>query len=133
MTTQLPPPIPGIEPHTLGKTTIHSVDRMTSMTADEIEKVAEQVLEGAHEVADILRHAAHRMRECGLFANERLANFVRVATTCAEAARMMQESVEMRDDPTAAPPPKVVLEKPASNGDHKANLDELADKIDRSQ
>jgi len=133
MTTQLPPPIPGIEPHTLGKTTIQSVDRMTSMTADEIEKVAEQVLEGAHEVADILRHAAHRMRECGLFANERLANFVRVATTCAEAARMMQESVEMRDDPGAAPP-KIDLERPSTNsGEHKANLDALAEKIDQGQ
>src|SRR5262245_39909947 len=36
--------------------------------------------------------------------NKRLANFVRVAATCIDAAKMMQQSVEHRDDAQIEPP-----------------------------
>ena len=73
------------------------------MTADEIERVAEQVLEGAQETAAVLHELARRVRENGMFANERLARFVRVANQCADIARSMQQSVERRDE---QPPPE---------------------------
>src|SRR5690349_12726941 len=82
----------------LGTVTLDAVDRLTGMTADEIERVAEQVLDGAEETAAILRELARRVRENGMFANERLARFVRVANQCADVARSLQQSVEQRDE-----------------------------------
>ncbi len=95
-------PDPEAEQFHLGNVTLEAVDRLTGMTADEIERVAEQVLEGAQETAAVLRELARRVRENGMFANERLARFVRVANQCADIARSMQQSVERRDE---QPPP----------------------------
>ena len=82
----------------LGTVTLAGVDRLTGMTADEIERVAEQVLDGAEETAAVLRDLASRIRENGVFANERLARFVRVANQCADIARSMRQSVERREE-----------------------------------
>src|SRR5215813_11800603 len=90
----------------LGNVTLEAIDRLTGMTADEIELVAEQVLEGAQETAAVLRELARRVRENGMFANERLARFVRVANQCADIARSMQQSVELRDHEPAPEPMK---------------------------
>src|SRR5215467_4294348 len=98
-------PDPKAEQAQLGNVTLQAVDRLTGMTADEIEQVAEQVLEGAQETAAVLRELARRVRENGMFANERLASFVRVANQCADLARSMQESVERRDE-QPSPEPK---------------------------
>jgi hypothetical protein len=94
---------PEVDQAQLGTVTLEAIDRLTGMTADEIEQVADQVLEGAEETADILRELARRVRENGMFANERLARFVRVANQCAGIARSMQQSVELRDE---QPPPE---------------------------
>jgi hypothetical protein len=59
------------------------------MSADDIEVVADRVMDGARETEDVLRELARRVREHGLFANERLANFVNAANKCAETARSM--------------------------------------------
>lgn len=103
-------PVPNPDPKTdqlqLGKVTLDAVDRLTGITADEIERVAEQVLDGAEETAALLRDLARRVRENGLFANERLARFVRVANQCADIARSMQQSVEQRDEPVPPVPKK---------------------------
>src|SRR5262249_7445497 len=80
----------------LGNVAVGATDRLTGMPAEEIEQVAEQVLDGAEETAAILRELARRVRENGMFANERLARFVRVANQCADIARSMQQSVELR-------------------------------------
>ncbi len=88
----------------LGNVTLEAVDRLTGMTADEIEQVAEQVLDGAEETAAVLRELARRVRENGMFANERLARFVRVANQCADMARSLQHSVEQRDQPSPPEP-----------------------------
>src|SRR5712675_530914 len=69
-------PDPEAEQLQLGNITLEAVDRLTGMTADEIERVAEQVLDGAEETAAVLRELARRVRENGMFANERLARFV---------------------------------------------------------
>jgi hypothetical protein len=69
--------------------------------------VADQVLEGAEQTAAILRSLAQRPRENGVFANERLARFVRVANQCADIARSMQRSVERRDEQVPPKPKKV--------------------------
>jgi hypothetical protein len=91
-------PDPEAEQLQLGNTTLEAVDRLTGMTADEIERVAEQVLDGAEETAAVLRELARRVRENGMFANERLARFVRVANQCADIARSMQQSVQRREE-----------------------------------
>jgi hypothetical protein len=91
----------------LGNVTLEAVDRLTGITADEIEQVAEQVLDGAEETAAVLRELARRVRENGMFANERLARFVRVANQCADIARSLQQTVERRDEHSAPEPKKV--------------------------
>jgi hypothetical protein len=118
----------------LATVTLDAVDRLTGMTADEIERVAEQVLDGAEETAAILRELARRLRENGMLANERLARFVRVANQCADIARSMQQTVERRDEEPPLPPQKFAAEagqerkeaevtaKPQTNG--------IADKAD---
>jgi len=98
-------PDPKAEQLQLGNVTLEAVDRLTGLTADEIEQVAEQVLDGAQETAAVLRELARRVRENGMFANERLASFVRVANQCADIARSMQQSVERRDE-QPSPEPK---------------------------
>ena len=94
------PSEPGLEAEQfqLANVTLQAVDRLTGMTADEIERVAEQVLQGAEETVSVLRELARRVRENGMFANERLARFVKVANQCADIARSMQVTVERRDD-----------------------------------
>jgi hypothetical protein len=87
----------------LGNTTLEAVDQLTGMTADEIERVAEQVIEGADETAAVLRELARRVRENGMFTNERLARFVNVANNCADIARSLQATMERRDE---QPPPE---------------------------
>src|SRR5262245_45279423 len=115
-------PDPDAEQPQLGNVTLEAVDRLTGMTAEEIERVAEQVLDGAQETAAILRELARRVRENGMFANERLARFVRVANQCADIARSMQESVELRDE-QAPPEPK----KPQAIAHHEPGVGEVDD------
>ena len=91
----------------LGNVTLEAVDRLTGLTAEEIDRLGEQVLEGAEETAAILRELARRVREHGMLANERLARFVRVANQCADIARSMQQSVELRDEQSPPEPKKV--------------------------
>ncbi len=93
----------------LGNVTLEAVDRLTGLTAVEIERLAEQLLTGAQETEAILQELARRVRENGLFASERLARFVRVANQCADVARTMQEHVERRDE---EPPPERLVEQP---------------------
>ena len=105
----------------LGTVTLDGVDRLTGMTADEIERVAEQVLDGAEETASVLRDLARRSRENGLFANERLARFVRVANQCADIARSMRQSVERRDE-QSPPEPKRADVRPEVMAEMRAEL-----------
>jgi hypothetical protein len=102
-------PDPAAEQSRLGSVSLQSVDHLTGMTADEIERVAEQVLAGADETAAMLRQLAARVRENGQLANQRLARFVQVTNQCADIARSMQQSVVRRDEPTP-PQPKTVEE-----------------------
>ena len=83
--------------HQLGNLTLAGIDQLTGMTADEIERVAEQVIDGAEETAAVLRELARRVRENGMFANERLARFVRVTNACTDIAHSMRLAIEHRD------------------------------------
>src|ERR1700748_1520849 len=56
----------------LGHRTLGAVDQLTGMTADEIETVADRLIDGARETEELLRELAHRVREYGVVANERL-------------------------------------------------------------
>jgi hypothetical protein len=102
--------------------TLDAVDRLTGMTADEIERVADEVLEGADQTAAILRELARRVRENGVFANDRLARFVRVANQCADIARSMQHSIQRRDEPV--PPAPKQAEASAEDDIEVANVDD---------
>ena len=115
-------PDPEAEHLQLGNVTLEAVDRLTGMTADEIEQVAEQLLDGAEETAGVLRDLARRVRENGMFANERLARFVRVANQCADIARSMQESVQRRDE-ESPPEPK----KAEAGSEDEPEVPEVAD------
>jgi hypothetical protein len=118
-------PDPEAEQLKLGNVTLEAVDRLTGMTADEIERVAEQVLDGAEETAAVLRELARRVRENGMFANERLASFVRVANQCADIARSMQQSVERRDE---QPPPEPKNDE--TRAEHELEVAEVDDAPD---
>ena len=113
---------PKVEQLQLGNVTLEAVDRLTGMTADEIERVAEQLLDGAEETAAILRELARRVRENGVFANERLARFVRVANQCADIARSMQQSVERRDEQVPPEP-----QKPETTAEDELQVEEVDD------
>jgi hypothetical protein len=89
----------------LGNRTLGAVDQLTGMTADEIEVVADRLIDGARETEEVLRELAHRVREYGVIANERLANFVKAANGCADLARTMQARLEQRNEQPAAEPP----------------------------
>ena len=95
---------PQTRQYQLGTYTLEAVDQLTGMTADEIDVVADRVMEGARETEEVLRELAHRVREYGVVANERLANFVKAANGCAELARGMQVSLEQQENQPAAPP-----------------------------
>jgi hypothetical protein len=98
-------PDPQAQQYQLGKHTLGAVDQLTGMTADEIEVVADRLIDGARETEDLLRELAHRVREYGVIANERLANFVKAANGCADLARTMQVQLEQRDAHAAAESP----------------------------
>lgn len=122
-----PLPKPGEEQHQLGSVTLQAVDQLTGMTADEIERLAEKVQQGADETITMLHELARRVRENGLYASERLANYVRTANACAENARQMAAQMDLRDQPfeekqeePAVAEPEV---KPAATP--PANLDEI--------
>jgi hypothetical protein len=106
----------------LGTRTLEAVDQLTGMTADEIERVAEQVIEGAEETAAVLRALARRVRENGTFTNERLARFVNVANNCADIARSLQEMIERRDE-QQPPQPK----KPETMPEHEREIADIDD------
>src|SRR5262249_25053765 len=85
----------------------------------------EQIIDGAEETAAILRELARRVRENGLYANERLARFVRVANQCADIARSMQGDVaRLEERPT--PEPKAV--EPEKVERKQAELEKAAPK-----
>jgi hypothetical protein len=106
----------------LGSAALEAVDRLTGMSGDEIERVAEQLLEGADETAGVLRELARRVRENGVFANDRLARFVRVANQCADIARTLQQNVERRDEQPAPQP--VRAEPPPAEDKSVAQIDD---------
>jgi hypothetical protein len=118
----------------LGHYTLGAVDQLTGMTADEIEVVADRVMDGARETEEVLRELAHRVREYGVIANERLANFVKAANGCADMARTMQVQLELREaDPAAASPAGTKARAPdpaRAQVDHPRDLDGLEAEIE---
>ena len=96
---------PQARQHQLGNYTLNAVDQLTGMTADEIEVVADRLIDGARETEEVLRELAHRVREYGVIANERLANFVKAANGCADLARTMQVRLEQREEQPAEESP----------------------------
>lgn len=96
-------PKPRLQPLQLGDKTMQGIDEITDLSAAEIEQVADEVEAAAHDTAESLRETARQIRRTGAAANKRLANFVRVAASCADTAEMMRQSVHHRDDPQIEP------------------------------
>lgn len=94
-----------MEQQKLGSAMLDAVDHITGLSADEIDVVADRMMEGARETEDVLRELARRVREHGVFASEKLANFVRAANNCADVARSLQATLANREEPAAAPAP----------------------------
>lgn len=119
----------------LGSRTLEAVDHLTGMTADEIEVVADRLMDGARDTEEILRELAHRVREYGLVANERLANFVKAANGCADMARTMQSRLELREEQPAADQPSeseaTAPEPAAATVDRPSEPDDLEAEIER--
>ena len=99
--------------HELGTTTVQMINQIAETEAAQIEKVADQVERKANETAEGLREYARQMRSAGVLANERLANFVQFATTCDDAAKMVQQSVHHHAVPSLEPPPKEITSPPS--------------------
>lgn len=114
-----------IEQHKLGGVVLEAVDHLTGMSADQIEVVADRLMDGARETEDVLRELARRVREYGLFASERLANFVKAANNCADVARSMEASLEKRDEP---PPAQSAAAAQAAAADQQAAPDQPANR-----
>lgn len=121
----------------LGNRTLDAVDHLTGMTADEIEVVADRLIDGARDTEDVLRELAHRVREYGVVANEKLANFVKAANACADLARTMQVRLEQRDEeppieqhseaePTAPEPATATVDRPHHPDDLEAEIESVA-------
>lgn len=91
-------------PHQLGSTTLANVETLTDLSAEEIERVADAIDEAARVESDGLREFARRLRTTGRLANEQLAAFVHVASTCAEAGKHMQAAIEKRNEVPVAEP-----------------------------
>ena len=101
--------------HELGTTTVQMINQIAEMQAAEIEKVAEEVERKAHETAEGLRAYARQMRAAGVLANERLANFVRFATTCNDAAKMVHQSAQHHGTPQLERPPAEIAPPQATD------------------
>ena len=74
----------------LGSSRLQTVDRLTGMSADDIEVIADRVMDGAREIEEVLRELAGRVRQYGVRANENLASFVSATNKCTETAHAMQ-------------------------------------------
>jgi len=98
--------------HELGTTTVQMIDQISDLQAAEIEKVVEEVERKAREIVEGLREYVRQMRSAGALANERLANFVHFATTCNDAAKMMQLAPQHHDAPPREPPPAEITQPP---------------------
>ena len=98
--------------HELGTSTVQMINQIAEMEAAEIEKVAQEVETKAHETVEGLREYARQMRSAGMLANERLANFVRFATTCNDAAKMMQQSAQHYGVPQLELPAEIAPSQP---------------------
>jgi len=124
---------PQEQQYQLGHYTLGAVDQLTGMTADEIEIVADRVMDGARETEEVLRELAHRVREYGVIANERLASFVKAANGCADMARTMQTQLELREaEPAAATPAATQARAPEptiADPDRPRDLDALEAEI----
>jgi hypothetical protein len=125
---------PQEQQYQLGHYTLGAVDQLTGMTADEIEVVADRLMDGARETEDVLRELAHRVREYGVLANERLANFVKAANGCADLARSMQVKLERREaQPDGETPSEMEARAPEparAKADHPHDLDGLEAEIE---
>jgi|SRR5215471_8917010 len=103
--------------HELGTTAVQMIDQIAEIEAAEIEKLAEEVERKAHETAEGLREYARQMRSVGALTNERLASFVHFASTCNDAAKMVQQSVHHHVVPRLEPPSAEVTPPPPTDLD----------------
>jgi hypothetical protein len=94
-------------PHQLGDVMLRAVDEISAASAEQWEKLADAVLDAAHQMAERYSEVARLQRHQGLMENERLANLVREASTSYDAAEMLLERFTQRDQLQPEPPAEV--------------------------
>jgi hypothetical protein len=105
------------DPLRLVNATINAVDKIGLATSGEILNVADELLRGANEVAEKLRHLASAIREHSEVAGDHVTTFCNKATTVLEAVRDLQERVlageRAADVPETKSAPKSLPRGPA--------------------
>jgi hypothetical protein len=104
MSTTLPPvsttlpPAPTIprvrDPIALAGYTVEAVDQIGASAAAEIEKSAEAIESGAHEIAEKLRALARAMREHSQIAGEHVTEFCEKSTSVIETVRELKVRID---------------------------------------
>src|SRR5258708_7895344 len=88
------------DPVRLANVTVQAVDSIGMSAAGEIDKTAEEVIQGAAEVAHKLRELGLAIREHSQIASEQVSSFCEKATTVIEGVRELQD--RLLDGGTAA-------------------------------
>jgi hypothetical protein len=106
---------------------LRAVDEISAASAEQWEKLADAVLDAAHQMADRYREVARLQRHQGLVENERLANLVREASTSYDAAGMLLERFTQRDQLQPEPPAEAEVHGPPKP--QPIDLDAIAEQI----
>src|ERR1700726_2057569 len=86
-----------VDPIRLASATIQAVDRIGAATSEEIEKTADEIMNGATEIAEKLRALATAIREHSRIANEHVSGFCSKATSVLEGVRDLQLKLEINE------------------------------------
>jgi hypothetical protein len=113
------------DPIRLANATIQAVDRIGAATSEEIEKTADEIMNGATEIAEKLRALATAIREHSRIANEHVTGFCNKATTVLEGVRGLHQKLEINGSETegqegvedTSPLPSLIRKGPAEFDD----------------
>jgi hypothetical protein len=95
-------PSPDANPLRLATATIRAVDRIGLAACNEIGQTADEVVRGAHEVADHLRTLVIAIQEHSTIASDHVSDFCNRATLVLEGVRNLQAKLLTGEQPVEA-------------------------------
>ena len=116
------------DPIRLASATIQAVDRIGETTSEEIERTANDITQGAAEIAAKLQELANAIREHSKIANDHVTQYCEKATSVFDGIRRLQETLEKNDRKTEIEPAdQEMLQMPVflKNGPAKFSNPEL--------